>query len=76
MRTKARLELTLVRDIKGNAESFLPLNKENMYLLVKKTDDSVSTDTVFIALVFTDKLSLVAVSNGSIQEESSAVNED
>lgn len=43
---------------------------------MKKSDDSVSTDTVFIALVFTDKLSLVAVPSESIQGESSAVNED
>lgn len=43
---------------------------------MKKTDDSVATDTVFIALLFIDKLCLVAVPSESIQGVSSAVDED
>lgn len=43
---------------------------------MKKPDDSVATDTAFIALLFIDKLCLVAVPSESIQGVSSAVDED
>lgn len=55
MRTKAFLELTLVRDIKGR--ELLPLlwqkkAKQGKYCSVdEKGDDLVSAGTVFIALV-------------------------
>lgn len=71
-----------LRDIEGNAENFYHdcssrrLNKGNGDLLMKKTDDSVATDTAFIALLFIDKLCLLAVPSESIQGVSSAVDED